>query len=85
MSMSEDLTAQIAEMVHASKQAAAGALAGGLIAASGRAHTAEEAKAVFDEIYWTLYPSPEDGGYSQWQAARRARADRDYHKNEFEQ
>ena len=64
---------------------AAGALAGGLIAASGRAHTAEEAKAVFDEVYWTLYPSPTDGSYNSWQSAKQARAAQDYHKNEYEQ
>ena len=85
MSLIEGAASDLSELVHASRQAAAGALAGGLIAASGRSHTAEEAKAVFDEVYWTLYPSPEDGTYSRWQSAKKARADQDYHKNEFEQ
>ncbi|WP_237477304.1 hypothetical protein [Lichenibacterium dinghuense] len=85
MALAEGTASDFSELVHASRQAAAGALAGGLIAASGRAHTAEEAKAVFDEVYWTLYPSPTDGSYNSWQSAKQARAAQDYHKNEYEQ
>ena len=85
MSLTQGAASDLSELIQASRQAAAGALAGGLIAASGRSHTAEEAKAVFEEVYWTLYPSPGDGTYSRWRSAKQARAAQDYHTNEYEQ
>ena len=50
---------QGAKLIEVTQRSAAAALAGGMIAASGRPHSVEEAKAVFVEAYNTLFPAEE--------------------------
>jgi hypothetical protein len=55
-------TAYPAQTVAQLKRSVAASLAGGMIAASGRPHTAEEAIAVFQEVLAKLYPpEPAEG------------------------
>ncbi len=66
--MSDDTInpAQAAAIIAASKNAAAASLAGGLIAASGRPHSLEEAMAVFTEVCFAMDPHPGHGRYKAW-------------------
>ncbi|HZZ87556.1 MAG TPA: hypothetical protein VFE13_04395 [Caulobacteraceae bacterium] len=54
--MAEQATAKSPEikMLNALRRSAAASLAGGMIAASGRAHTSEEAITVLNEVYKAL-------------------------------
>ena len=51
---------------HRTEQATAASLASGLIAASGRAHSIQEALELMFDIQYALYPSPGAGRYQKW-------------------
>jgi hypothetical protein len=52
--------------VHAARASAAASLAGGLIAASGRAHTLREAVHIYQDVYWALWPEHGHPRYEAW-------------------
>ena len=50
----------------------AASLAGGMIAASGRPHTPQEALNLFRTLHNALYPSPNNSHYKEWAKDRDA-------------
>jgi hypothetical protein len=54
--------------LHATRNAAAASLAGGMIAATGRPHSLEEALAVYNAAYFAMFPSEGNGRYEAWKA-----------------
>ena len=46
----------------------AATLASGMIAASGRSHTAQEAVDLLTDVQYTLYPRPKNTKYKEWLA-----------------
>ena len=55
-------------MLRATREAAAAALAGGMIAATGRPHSLEEALAVHTAAYHALFPNEGSARYERWKA-----------------
>lgn len=84
MAQNDGARSQSDDLIRATREAAAASLAGGIIAASGRPHSPEQAKAVFNDVFWTLFPSPSNGDFNLWQAAKRDTVEQGYHKNEYE-
>ena len=62
----------LAQLVHASQYQTASALAAGIIAASGRAHSIEEALAVAESVHFAMHPNPGFGRYQEWAKTRDA-------------
>jgi len=58
----------LSRAAESSKNAAAAALASGIIAASGRPHSIEEAMDVYQNVYFTMFPAPGYGHYQAYQA-----------------
>lgn len=57
------------QMISALRTAAAASLAGGIIAASGRPHSLQEAIEVQNKVYWAMFPDPSHGRYQATKAA----------------
>jgi hypothetical protein len=57
---------QIAQLIESNKKAAAASLAGGIIASSGKRYSMEEAIKVFNDAYFSLFPSVGHGRYDMW-------------------
>jgi hypothetical protein len=55
-------------LTNASQSAAAASLAGGMIAASGRAYTLEEAISVYYDVHHAMFPAPGHGRYDMWKS-----------------
>lgn len=58
---------QMAKLLHDTQLAAAAALAGGMIAATGRAHSVHEAKELLQDVLFALFPQPNHGAYQAWE------------------
>jgi len=52
----------------ATRNAAAASLAGGIIAASGRPHSIDEAMVVLENVMNTMFPHPKAPKYIKWAA-----------------
>jgi hypothetical protein len=52
--------------LEATRRAAAAALAGGIISASGRPYSMDEAMGVFHDAYFSLFPDETNGLYAIW-------------------
>jgi len=55
-----------AEMLEATRAAAAASIAAGLISASGRAHSVGEAVKLLRDVQWSLWPNERYGAYQEW-------------------
>jgi hypothetical protein len=55
-----------AQMLEATKTAAAATIAAALISASGRPHSVGEAASLVRDVQWSLWPSPSHGAYKEW-------------------
>ncbi|MBN9219238.1 MAG: hypothetical protein J0I79_14900 [Mesorhizobium sp.] len=55
-----------AKQTAATQAAAAASLAGGIIAASGRPWTMEEAISVYHDAFFSMFPQPGHGRYDMW-------------------
>lgn len=62
----------LAQLVEATKYQAAATLAAGIIAASGRPHSIEEAMAVAHNIHFAIHPAPGFGHYQEWAKTKDA-------------
>lgn len=51
---------------HATKRAAAASIASGMIAASGRPHSIEEATDLALGVFHRMFPDPSQGSYLAW-------------------
>jgi hypothetical protein len=56
---------------NASRSAAAAALAGGIIAASGRPHSIAEAIELYQNVHFALFPEPNRASYREWLATKK--------------
>lgn len=65
--MSNIYDVNVVEQTELTKSSVAASLAGGIIAASGKPHSVEEALSVFNDVYWTMYPQPNNGRFVTWQ------------------
>lgn len=54
------------QLLAATQHAAAAALAGGIIAASGRPHSVREALELQRSVFYALFPHGGHGRYEQW-------------------
>jgi len=54
------------QLLTATKTSAAASLAAGMIAASGRPHSVQEALELVHSIKFALYPTPNNDAYKQW-------------------
>lgn len=52
---------------HATKRAAAASIASGMIAASGRPHSIEEATELALSVFHAMFPDPSQGRFKAWQ------------------
>jgi hypothetical protein len=71
--MSTDLEKAIRELAQAANYQAAATLAAGMIAASGRPHSIEEAMALAHEIHFTIQPAPGFKPYDDWAKTKDVR------------
>lgn len=62
----------LTQLLLLNKSAVAASLAGGMIAASHRAHSPEQAIELYRTIFNALYPSPGHGHYQAWEKDREA-------------
>ena len=65
------------KMLNVTRQSVAATLATAIISSSGRTHSVDEALAVFNDLFWTLYPAPKNEKYLQWQGDKIGRETRD--------
>jgi hypothetical protein len=61
------------QIINATHKSAAAALAGGIIAASGRPWAVSEAMGLLTDINFAMHPMPGDGHYEAWKASRDQR------------
>lgn len=61
------------QIINATHKSAAAALAGGIIAASGRPWAISEAMSLLTDISFAMHPVPGDGHYEAWKAGREER------------
>ncbi len=61
------------QIINATHKSAAAALAGGIIAASGRPWAVSEAMSLLTDINFAMHPMPGDGHYEAWKANRDQR------------
>lgn len=61
------------QMVEAMKQQAVATLASAVIAASGRAHSIQEALDIARDIHFAMYPAPGLGTYQEWAKTKDVR------------
>jgi hypothetical protein len=69
--MSDIETATLLRIEQTSKATAAAALAGGIIASSGRPHSPDEALSLYRDVFFAMWPSPGNGGYQSFQNEQR--------------
>ncbi len=55
-----------AQMLEATKTAAAATIAAALISASGRTHSVGEAVSLLRDVHWSIWPNPSHGAYKEW-------------------
>ena len=63
---------QLDQLVHATRLAAAASIAGGLIAASQRPHSVQEAAELTTGCFFQLFPTPGNGRYDSWKNSNNA-------------
>lgn len=61
------------EQINATRWAAATAMAGGIIAASQRPHSIEEAYELAQSCYFRLFPAIGNGAYDMWKSRNDTR------------
>lgn len=66
MDVLQTFTTETIKTKKASQQAAAAALAGGMIAASGRPHSLKEAMDLFANVQCAMFPNPTTDRYQAW-------------------
>jgi len=64
---------ELGELVQATKYQAAATLAAGMIAASGRPHSIEEAMAAAHDIHFAIHPAPGFSHYDAWVKTKDAK------------
>lgn len=64
--MAEITAAQAEKIIAHLEQTAAASLAGGIIAASGRAYSLEQAMEILRDVHFALFPEPGHGSYDVW-------------------
>ena len=55
-----------AQMLEATKTAAAATIAAAEISASARPHSVAEAVSLVRDVHWSMWPSPSQGAYKEW-------------------
>jgi hypothetical protein len=55
-----------AQTLVATRMAVSATLAAALIAAARRPHSVDEAVKLTQDIHWSLWPNPSNGGYQVW-------------------
>ena len=65
--------AQHVQMLEATKHQAVASLAAGIIAASGRPWSIQQALDLKTDIYFAMYPSPNSGAFTAWAKTREER------------
>jgi hypothetical protein len=63
---------QTEQLVQATRLAAAASIAGGMIAASQRPHSVQEAAELTHSCYFALFPAPGHGRYDTWKNSNKA-------------
>ena len=63
---------QLDQLVHVTRLAAAASIAGGLIAASQRPHSVQEAAELTTSCFFQLFPTPGNGRYDSWKNSNNA-------------
>jgi hypothetical protein len=71
--MAAESTLISARLATASRQQVAATLASGIIAASDRAHSIEQALEIMHDIYHAMYPEPSSTAYKEWAKTKDAR------------
>jgi hypothetical protein len=61
------------QIINATHKNAAAALAGGIIAASGRPWAVSEAMILLTDVNFAMHPIPGDGHYEAWKTSRDQR------------
>ena len=61
------------QIINATHKSAAAALAGGIIAASGRPWAVSEAMSLLTDTNFAMHPMPGDGHFEAWKANRDQR------------
>jgi hypothetical protein len=69
------------QIINATHKTAAAALAGGIIAASGRPWAVKEALSLDTDITFAMHPAPGDGHYQAWEVNRDQRLNTIHSKN----
>ena len=57
---------QIGQLIETTRMAAAASMAGGMIAATQRPHSIQEAQELVYSCYFALFPAPGRGRYDSW-------------------
>jgi hypothetical protein len=63
---------QIEQLIQATRLAAAASIAGGMIAASQRPHSVQEASELTTSCFFQLFPAPGHGRYDSWKNSNNA-------------
>jgi hypothetical protein len=71
--MAAESTLISARLAAASRQQVAATLASGIIAASDRAHSIEQALEIMHDIYHAMYPERGSTAYKEWEKTKDAR------------
>jgi hypothetical protein len=61
------------QIINATHRSAAAALAGGIIAASGRPWAVNEAMSLLTDVSFAMHPAPGDSYYESWKPTRDER------------
>jgi hypothetical protein len=63
---------QLDQLINVTRLAAAASIAGGLIAASQRPHSVQEAAELTTNCFFQLFPAPGNGRYDSWKNSNNA-------------